>query len=81
MCFRLLECSLWFNYVRYQRTFMRAQCEALRDSGAYMVNPFIDVVEALKREDRIVEYVDRRTELVIEGTPRFMYTLRARAVR
>ena len=46
-----------------------------------MVNPFIDVVKTLKREDRIVEYVDRRTELGIEGTPRFMYTLHARAVR
>ncbi len=57
---------------------MRAQWEALRDSGVYLVNPFIDVVEALKREDRIVKYVDRRTELRIEGTPRFMYTLRAR---
>ncbi|UCD45455.1 MAG: hypothetical protein JSV27_02890 [Candidatus Bathyarchaeota archaeon] len=52
--------------------------EALRDSGVFMVNQFIDVVEALKREDRIVEYVDRHTELGIEGTPRFMYTLRAR---
>lgn len=41
----------------------------MRDSGVYMVNPFIDVVEALKREDRIVEHVDRRTELGIEGTP------------
>jgi glucosamine 6-phosphate synthetase-like amidotransferase/phosphosugar isomerase protein len=49
--------------------------EALRDSGVFMVNPFIDLVEALKREDRIVEYVDRRVELGIEGTPRFMYTL------
>jgi glucosamine 6-phosphate synthetase-like amidotransferase/phosphosugar isomerase protein len=49
--------------------------EALRDSGVFMVNPFIDVVEALKREDRIVEYVDRRVELGIEGTPRFMYAL------
>jgi glucosamine 6-phosphate synthetase-like amidotransferase/phosphosugar isomerase protein len=49
--------------------------EALRDSGVHMVNPFIDVVEALKREDRIVEYVDRRVELGIEGTPRFMYAL------
>ncbi len=49
--------------------------EDLRDSGVHMVNPFIDVVEALKREDRIVEHVDRRTELGIEGTPRFMYTL------
>ncbi len=47
--------------------------EALRDSGVHMVNPFIDVVEALKRDDRIVEYVDRRVELGIEGTPRFMY--------
>ena len=49
--------------------------EALRDSGVFMVNPFIDVVEALKREDRVVEYVDRRVELGIEGTPRFMYAL------
>jgi glucosamine 6-phosphate synthetase-like amidotransferase/phosphosugar isomerase protein len=49
--------------------------EALRDSGVFMVNPFIDVVEALKREGRIVEYVDRRAELGIEGTPRFMYAL------
>ncbi len=49
--------------------------EDLRDSGVHMVNPFIDVVEALKRDDRIVEYVDHRTELGIEGTPRFMYTL------
>jgi glucosamine 6-phosphate synthetase-like amidotransferase/phosphosugar isomerase protein len=49
--------------------------EALRDSGVFMVNPFIDVVEALKREGRIVEYVDRCLELGIEGTPRFMYAL------
>jgi len=51
--------------------------EALRDSGVFMVNPFIDVVEALKREGCVVEYVDRRTELGIEGTPRFMYKLRS----
>ena len=49
--------------------------EALRDSGVFMVNPFIDLVEALKREDRIVEHVDRRLELGIKRTPRFMYTL------
>ncbi len=49
--------------------------EALRDSGVFMVNPFIDLVEALKREGRIVEYLDRRVELGIEGTPRFVYAL------
>jgi glucosamine 6-phosphate synthetase-like amidotransferase/phosphosugar isomerase protein len=49
--------------------------EALRDSGVFMVNPFIDLVEALKREGRVVEYLDRRVELGIEGTPRFVYAL------
>jgi glucosamine 6-phosphate synthetase-like amidotransferase/phosphosugar isomerase protein len=48
---------------------------ALRRDGVSIVNPFIDVIEMLKRDELILESIDTRLEGGIEGTPRFSYVL------
>lgn len=48
---------------------------ALRKAGVNVVNPYIDVVDMLKHEFRVVESVDPRVEGGVAGTPRFSYVL------
>jgi predicted glutamine amidotransferase len=48
---------------------------ALRKAGVSVVNPYIDVVEMLKHEFRVVESVDPRVEGGVADTPRFSYVL------
>jgi len=48
---------------------------ALRKSGVSVVNPYIDVVDMLKHEFRVVESIDPRVEGGVAGTPRFSYVL------
>lgn len=47
----------------------------LRKAGVSVVNPFIEVVEMLKREFRVVESIDPRVEGGVAGTPRFSYVI------
>lgn len=48
---------------------------ALRRAGVSLVNPYIDAVEVLKHEGKIIESIDRRTEGGVDGCPRFSYVL------
>ncbi len=48
---------------------------ALRKAGVSVVNPYIDVVDMLKHEFRVVESIDPRVEGGVAGTPRFSYVL------
>jgi hypothetical protein len=48
---------------------------ALRKAGVSVVNQYIDVVDMLKHEFRVVESVDPRVEGGVAGTPRFSYVL------
>ena len=48
---------------------------ALRKAGVGVVNPYIDVVDMLKHEFRVVESIDPRVEGGVAGTPRFSYVL------
>jgi len=48
---------------------------ALRKAGVSVVNQYIDVVDMLKHECRVVESVDPRVEGGVAGTPRFSYVL------
>jgi len=48
---------------------------ALRKAGVSVVNQYIDVVDMLKHEYRVVESVDPRVEGGVADTPRFSYVL------
>jgi glucosamine 6-phosphate synthetase-like amidotransferase/phosphosugar isomerase protein len=49
--------------------------KALREAGVSVVNPYIDMVEMLKHENRVVESIDLRVEGGVAETPRFSYVL------
>ena len=49
--------------------------KALRKAGVSVVNPYIDVVDMLKHEFRVVESIDPRVEGGVAETPRFSYVL------
>jgi glucosamine 6-phosphate synthetase-like amidotransferase/phosphosugar isomerase protein len=48
---------------------------AMRKAGVSVVNSYIDVVDMLKHEFRVVESVDPRVEGGVAETPRFSYVL------
>jgi glucosamine 6-phosphate synthetase-like amidotransferase/phosphosugar isomerase protein len=49
--------------------------ETHRKNGVSIVNPYIEVVDMLIKEGKIVERIDRRLEGGVERTPRFFYVL------
>jgi glutamine phosphoribosylpyrophosphate amidotransferase len=49
--------------------------EAIMRKGVAIVNPYIEVVDMLISEGRIIESIDPRVEGGIEGTPRYSYEL------